>query len=204
MLLLVDNYDSFTFNLYQQLRFLGADVLVVRNDEITVQELSSLDLSGIVISPGPGRPDEAGISTACVDYAFKSGLPLLGVCLGHQVIGEYFGARVIRADRPVHGEADLIYHNQTGVFNGVKNPFSAARYHSLVVDVEAATGLVVTARNKDGVIMGVQHISAPVYGLQFHPESFLTEEGDRIIKNFLREVKDNARSSAGDQEAIGS
>lgn len=147
MLLLVDNYDSFTFNLYQQLRFLGVDVMVARNDEITQHELSLMNIEGIVISPGPGRPSQAGISKACVHHALQKGIPLLGVCLGHQAIAEYFGGRVVRARLPVHGEADEIQHTGKGIFRRVKNPFRAARYHSLVVDIENQKELVITARN---------------------------------------------------------
>lgn len=190
MLLLIDNYDSFTYNLYHLLKVLYEDIRVFRNDEIKLPELKRFKPIGIIISPGPGKPADAGVSLDCVEYAVETKTPLLGVCLGHQVIGSYFGASVVRAPLPVHGKADKIYHYSSGIFKGLKNPFLATRYHSLVIDRQTIKDpLVITAENSEGLVMGVSHKDLPIHGVQFHPESFLSEEGQKLAMNFLEEVK---------------
>jgi anthranilate synthase component 2 len=186
MLLMIDNYDSFTYNLVQYLGELGAEVKVVRNDAATVAEIAALGPERIVISPGPGRPEDAGITMAVIrELGAKT--PIFGVCLGHQAMGAVFGGRVVRANVPMHGKTSTIEHNSRGVFAGISEPFQASRYHSLVVADEGFPAeLEVTARTKeDGVIMGLRHRHLPVYGVQFHPESILTGEGHRILRNFL-------------------
>lgn len=184
MLLLLDNYDSFTFNLAQYLGELGAPPLVRRNDEISLDEIDRLKPSHIVISPGPGRPEDAGISVALIQR-FGPATPVLGVCLGHQGIGVAFGAQVVRAPQLMHGKVSSIQHDGRGVFNGVSQPFTAGRYHSLVVAEPLPDALEVSARTDDGTVMGVRHRSYPVHGVQFHPESVLTGEGRQILRNFL-------------------
>jgi anthranilate synthase component 2 len=186
MIVVVDNYDSFTYNLVQYLGELGAEVKVVRNDAATVAEVAALGPERIVISPGPGRPEDAGITMAVIrELGAKT--PIFGVCLGHQAMGAVFGGRVVRANVPMHGKTSTIEHNSRGVFAGISEPFQASRYHSLVVADEGFPAeLEVTARTKeDGVIMGLRHRHLPVYGVQFHPESILTGEGHRILRNFL-------------------
>ena len=184
--LLIDNYDSFTYNLYQYLCELGASVRVVRNDAISVEEVRSLAPSFIVISPGPGVPRDAGISVDLV-RALGETTPILGVCLGHQAIAEAYGGVVTRAPELMHGKASLVSHDGLGVFAGLPSPFSAIRYHSLCADSDAVPDvLAVTARSDSGVIMAVRHKAYPVYGVQFHPESILTEYGMDLLRNFLR------------------
>jgi anthranilate synthase component 2 len=186
MILLLDNYDSFTFNLYQALSELGADVIVHRNDKITVDDVERLvpTLDGIVISPGPCTPGEAGISVPLVRRLAGS-VPILGVCLGHQAIGAAFGARIIRAPRLMHGKVSMIAHDGAGVLTGLPNPFQATRYHSLIVErATLPTELEITAET-DGLIMGLRHRSLPVEGVQFHPESILTPTGNDLLANFL-------------------
>ncbi len=188
MILLVDNYDSFTFNLYQAIAGHGADVEVVRNDQVTVedieQRLESID--GVVVSPGPCTPNEAGISVELVDrLAGKK--PILGVCLGHQSIGAAFGANIVHAPELRHGKTSLIRHDGQGVYAGLPNPFVATRYHSLIIDPDTIPDdFVVTATSDDGVVMGVRHREKAVEGVQFHPESILTTAGDDLLANFLR------------------
>jgi anthranilate synthase/aminodeoxychorismate synthase-like glutamine amidotransferase len=185
MVLLLDNYDSFTYNLYQCLSELGADVLVRRNDCITADAVEALRPSAVVISPGPCTPNEAGISCELV-ARLGPHVPLLGVCLGHQCIGAAFGGRVVRAPAPVHGKTSLIYHSGQGVFAGLPDPFEATRYHSLVVAREGLPDcLVVTAHSADGLIMGLHHRDYPIVGVQFHPESILTKVGKDLLRNFL-------------------
>jgi anthranilate synthase component 2 len=186
MLLLIDNYDSFTYNLYQYLCELGASVTVVRNDAITVDEVRTLAPDFVVISPGPGVPRDAGISVDLV-RALGAGTPILGVCLGHQAITEAYGGVVTRAPELMHGKASLVHHDGRGVFDGLPSPFSAIRYHSLCAAPEAIPDtLEVTARSDSGVIMAVRHREFPVFGVQFHPESILTEHGKDLLRNFLR------------------
>ncbi len=190
MLLFIDNYDSFTYNLVQLFAMLEPNIKVFRNDELDADSLVKIQPSGIIISPGPGRPEGAGISIHAVDYAVREKIPLLGVCLGHQVIASFFGSRVVRAELPVHGEVDEIYHDGSGIFKDCKNPFIATRYHSLIVDETTVyPPLRVTAKNGEGLVMGICVSNFPIYGVQFHPESFLSEEGTKIAGNFLREVR---------------
>jgi anthranilate synthase component II len=191
MILMIDNYDSFTYNLVQYFGELGADVKVVRNDEITIEDIAALAPEKIVISPGPCTPNEAGVSVETLKV-FAGKIPLLGVCLGHQSIGQAFGGKVIRAPYVMHGKTSPIYHSNKGVFTGLKNPFQATRYHSLVIEKESLPGcLEITAwtQNEDGSmaeIMGVKHKTLAVEGVQFHPESILTEHGHDMLNNFLK------------------
>ena len=187
MLLLIDNYDSFTYNLYQYFTELGADVLVRRNDEITLDEIERLAPERIVISPGPGNPDDAGVSVDII-RSFGTRLPLLGVCLGHQCIGQAFGGRVVHADQLMHGKSSLVYHDGKSVMNGLPTPFEAIRYHSLVVDRSSLPDcLEVTAQTATGTIMGLRHRNYPIHGVQFHPESIMTVVGKDLLRNFLNE-----------------
>jgi anthranilate synthase/aminodeoxychorismate synthase-like glutamine amidotransferase len=186
MLLLIDNYDSFTYNLYHYLGELGAEMDVRRNDALSAKEAIALKPSKIVLSPGPCTPNEAGICLDLIAAAAKEKIPLLGVCLGHQAIGQAFGGKVIRAPEPVHGKTDTIYHTNKGMFKNVASPLQAARYHSLVVERKGLPAdLEVTAENADGLIMGMQHKTLPVFGVQFHPESIASEHGHEMLKNFL-------------------
>jgi para-aminobenzoate synthetase component 2 len=204
VILVVDNYDSFTFNLVQALEAVGARTLVVRNDEIDLPRLIALtddpaaDLRGMVISPGPGDPSEAGISVAAIQLAARRAIPLLGVCLGMQSLAVAFGGRIVRAPTLVHGEASLVEHDGAGLLAGLPRPFAAGRYHSLCVDrATLPDDLVVTAVSpSDGVIMGLRHRHLPLEGVQFHPESVLTPEGPRLLANFLR------RAAEGEAERL--
>jgi len=185
-LLVIDNYDSFTYNLVQYLGELGAGVDVIRNDVETVEALLSRRPEGLVVSPGPGRPADAGVSVAAVRRFGEAGIPVLGVCLGHQAIGEAFGGRIVRARTIMHGKVSRISHNGRGVFRGLTQPFEATRYHSLVIDPSAVPAVLeVTARTEDDEIMGVRHRELPITGIQFHPESILTREGKDLLANFL-------------------
>jgi anthranilate synthase/aminodeoxychorismate synthase-like glutamine amidotransferase len=189
MLLLIDNYDSFTYNLYQYLGELGAVVRVVRNDELPVAEAMALRPEAIVISPGPGTPDEAGISLDLIRAA-AGAVPLLGVCLGHQSLGQAFGGRIVRAPSLMHGKTSEIHHDGRTLFAGLPQPFSATRYHSLVIAPETVPAcLEVSARTAEGVIMAVRHRDHPLEGVQFHPESILTTAGKDLLANFLRMVR---------------
>lgn len=188
MILLIDNYDSFTFNLYQAIAGLGAEVEVVRNDELSVDDIVRRrgEIDGVVISPGPCTPNEAGISVAVIDRLART-TPILGVCLGHQSIGAAFGATIVHAAELRHGKTSLIRHDGLGVYADLPNPFVATRYHSLIIDPETIPGeFEVTATSDDGVVMGVRHRDWPVEGVQFHPESILTTAGDDLLANFLR------------------
>jgi len=186
VILVIDNYDSFTYNLVQLLAALGGEVEVCRNDAVTADEALALEPRGIVISPGPGTPDDAGISRDVIRGAATAGIPVLGVCLGHQCIADVYGGTVCRAPRPVHGKTDEIDHDGSGVFEGVESPFTATRYHSLCVDTATVPpALRVTAHTPDGVVMGLHHTELPIFGVQFHPESVLTPEGAKILANFL-------------------
>lgn len=185
MILMIDNYDSFTYNLVQYLEELGASVLVVKNDRVSCQEIEGMQPDGIVISPGPGNPNEAGITLAAI-RRFAGDLPILGVCLGHQAIARAFGADIIINWRLMHGKVSAIQHDGRGLLAGMKNPFLATRYHSLVVDEASLPEcLEVSAWSEEGEIMGIRHRYYPVEGVQFHPESILTEGGKRILQNFL-------------------
>jgi anthranilate synthase component II len=189
-MLMIDNYDSFTYNLVQYLGELGADVLVHRNDKITVAEIEKLNPERIMVSPGPCTPNEAGVSMEVIKH-FSGKLPILGVCLGHQSIGQVFGGKIIHAKEIMHGKTSMIHHNNTGVFKGLTNPYEATRYHSLVIEKDSLPDcLEVTAwtENADGSldeIMGVKHKELNIEGVQFHPESILTEHGHDLLKNFL-------------------
>ncbi len=186
MLLMIDNYDSFTYNLVQYLGELGEEVSVFRNDEITLEQIEALQPSRIVISPGPCTPDEAGISVPLI-RRFAGKLPILGVCLGHQSIGQAFGGKIVHAGQLMHGKTSDIRHKDAGVFHGLPNPLIATRYHSLVIEKKSLPAcLEVTAWTDDGEIMGVRHRDLPVEGVQFHPESILTEKGHDLLANFLR------------------
>jgi anthranilate synthase component 2 len=186
MLLLIDNYDSFTYNLYHYLGQLGAEMVVRRNDEMDVQAAMALNPAAILLSPGPCTPNEAGICLALIEAAAETRTPLIGVCLGHQAIGQAFGGKVVRAGQIVHGKAGTIAHGGKGLFASLPSPFQATRYHSLIVERETLPdALEVTAELADGTIMGLQHRSLPIHGVQFHPESIASEHGHALLRNFL-------------------
>jgi anthranilate synthase/aminodeoxychorismate synthase-like glutamine amidotransferase len=188
MIVMIDNYDSFTYNLVQYLRQLGAEVSVFRNDALTLPELTAMNPAGIVISPGPGRPDSAGISIPAI-LEFSGKVPLLGVCLGHQAIAKAFGGSIISAKRLMHGKTSTVTSDGKGVFSGIDKPFQAMRYHSLVADPEDLPEcLEVTATSEDGEIMGIRHLEHPTEGIQFHPESIMTQVGKRLLRNYLKQV----------------
>ena len=188
-LAMIDNYDSFTYNLVQYMGELGVEPRVFRNDAVTIDELREFD--GIVISPGPGRPEDAGVSTAAI-RELSGKVAILGVCLGHQCLGEAFGGRVVR-NEPAHGKTAWIRHDNSGVLAGVSDPFEATRYHSLIVERDSVPDdLVVTAWMADGTVMGLRHVKHPTYGVQFHPESVLTKEGKKILGNFIRRAARSA------------
>ena len=191
MLLMIDNYDSFTYNLVQYFGELGQEVKVIRNDAITVDEISQMKPDYQVISPGPCAPAQAGVSLAAIkEYAGK--IPLLGVCLGHQAIGEAFGGKIIHAQQLMHGKTSPVFHKDVGVFRGLPNPITCTRYHSLAIERASLPNcLEITAETEDGEIMGVRHKTLPVEGVQFHPESILTEQGHQMLDNFLKEFKDH-------------
>ena len=185
MLLMIDNYDSFTYNLVQYLAEIGQEVKVVRNDKISIEEINKLNPQYIVISPGPCTPNEAGISLELIE-AFKGKIPILGVCLGHQSIGQAFGGKIVHAQTIMHGKTSKISHNNKGVFRGIKNPFVATRYHSLVIERESLPNCFdITAWTDDNEIMGIKHKELAIEGVQFHPESILSEHGHDLLKNFL-------------------
>ncbi len=189
-ILVIDNYDSFVFNLVQYIGELGGEPEVIRNDRLELDEIRGGDFQGIVISPGPGTPHEAGV---CLDVIreLKGELPIFGVCLGHQAIGEAFGGRVVRAPRPMHGKTSMIVHDGSGVFADIESPFRATRYHSLIVEEESLPSeLRITARSEDGLIMGVAHQSLLIWGVQFHPESIYTSHGRELVANFLAAATD--------------
>lgn len=198
MIIVIDNYDSFTYNLVQYLGELGqelpiaADIRVYRNDQIDIETIRQLKPDGIVISPGPGRPEDAGISLQLIDQLGPS-FPILGVCLGHQSIGQVFGGKVVSAPVLMHGKTSEVYHQNTGVFEGMSSPFTATRYHSLVIDRDTIPDVLeITAWVEDGTIMGVRHRHLPhIQGVQFHPESILTNSGKELLRNFLKSIKTN-------------
>jgi anthranilate synthase component II len=187
MILIIDNYDSFTYNLYQSVAQFYPQIKVIRNDRITVDEIKSLQPSGIILSPGPGRPEAAGI---CVDLirSMNESIPLLGVCLGHQAIVYAFGGRIVQAPDIVHGKPELIFHHRKGLYQHLPLPFAAGRYHSLIADTASLPeSLSIEAENADALIMGIRHRHLPIYGVQFHPESILTPAGDALLQNFVHQ-----------------
>ncbi len=186
LVLVIDNYDSFVYNLVQYLGELGAEPLVYRHDEATVEQMVALEPAAVLISPGPGRPEDAGVSNAAIAGFGGRGVPVLGVCLGHQCIGQLYGGRVVRAGQVMHGKTSPIRHAGAGLFEGLPSPFEATRYHSLIVERSSVPEcLEITAETDDGVIMGLRHKELPVEGVQFHPESILTDGGLRLLQNFL-------------------
>jgi anthranilate synthase/aminodeoxychorismate synthase-like glutamine amidotransferase len=188
-ILVIDNYDSFVYNLVQYLGELGAEPVVHRHDGVTLDEMIDLRPDGLLISPGPGRPEDAGLSNAAIEYFAGQGVPVLGVCLGHQCIGQLYGGEVVRAPRVMHGKASMISHTDTGVFAGLPNPFTATRYHSLVVARDSVPAVLeITAESEDGLVMGLRHRELPVEGVQFHPESILTTGGHDLLRNFLAAI----------------
>lgn len=185
MLLMIDNYDSFVFNLVRYIEELGEKVLVYRNDKITIDEIKDLEIDGIIISPGPKSPKEAGISLDII-HNFKGIKPILGICLGHQCIGHYFGSKIIKGKEPVHGKISYINHTNKDLFEGINNPLRVTRYHSLIIDkANINEDLEVTSYTKNDVIMGVRHKKYPIFGVQFHPEAEMTEDGHKLLKNFI-------------------
>jgi len=195
LILLIDNYDSFVYNLYQYLSEQGKDVRVYRNNRISVPEAEAMAPEGIVLSPGPCTPDEAGVSLEIIRQ-LAGKIPIFGVCLGHQAIGQALGGRVVRAGRPMHGKTARVFHNGRGIFTGLPNPMPAARYHSLVIERESIPGcLEVTARTEDGEIMGVRHRKLAVEGVQFHPESILTTWGKKLLANYLHLIGEDMRNA---------
>ncbi|MGC9006977.1 MAG: anthranilate synthase component II, partial [Sulfurihydrogenibium sp.] len=192
MILMIDNYDSFTYNIVQYFYQLGQEVIVKRNDEITLEDIKNMEgIDAIVISPGPCTPNEAGISVDVIKE-FKGIYPILGVCLGHQSIGQAFGAKIVKAKCLMHGKTSNIYHNEKGLFEGIPNPFKAVRYHSLVIDEKTLPeDIEITARSDDGEIMAIEHKKYPIWGVQFHPESILTEYGLKLLENFIKLVENS-------------
>jgi para-aminobenzoate synthetase component II len=203
-ILVIDNYDSFVFNLVQYLQQLGAECTVVRNDEVQAADAQNYD--GVLISPGPGTPEEAGVSVAMIAYCAENSIPLFGVCLGHQAIGVAFGATVSRAPELLHGKTSLVHHNGTGVFKDLPTPFTATRYHSLAVEAGTISGeLEITGKTDTGVVMSMRHKTLPIEGVQFHPESVLTEHGHLMLANWLTECgdKDALAKSVGLAPVLG-
>jgi anthranilate synthase/aminodeoxychorismate synthase-like glutamine amidotransferase len=195
-ILVVDNYDSFVYNLVQYLGELGAEPVVHRHDAVTLDEMIDLQPDGLLISPGPGRPEDAGLSNAAIEHFARRGVPVLGVCLGHQCIGQLYGGEVVRAPRVMHGKTSEISHAGVGVFAGLPNPFTATRYHSLIVARESLPAeLEITAESEDGLVMGLRHRELPVEGVQFHPESILTTGGHDLLRNFLAGIGDPVSTS---------
>ncbi|MCT4607456.1 MAG: aminodeoxychorismate/anthranilate synthase component II [Marinisporobacter sp.] len=185
MIVIIDNYDSFTYNLYQYVGEINPDVKVFRNDEVTIGDLKKMNITHVIISPGPGFPKDSGISMEMIK-TFGKDIPTLGVCLGHQAIGEVFGGVIVHAKNMVHGKTSKIHHNEVDLFKNIKNPLTVTRYHSLIVDPASITDeLVITAKTLEGEIMGLKHKKYPIFGVQFHPESISTEYGKEILKNFL-------------------
>jgi anthranilate synthase component 2 len=184
-ILMIDNYDSFTYNLYQYFGILGANVTIYRNNQIKIKDIDSNEYDKIVISPGPGTPDDSGISLDIIEN-FKDKIPILGVCLGHQSIGQIFGAKIVRAKKVMHGKTSEIFHNNTAIFNDIPSPFTATRYHSLIIEHNSIPEqLEITATSDDNIIMGVKHKNYNIWGIQFHPESILTKYGMKILENFI-------------------
>ncbi|WP_195987554.1 aminodeoxychorismate/anthranilate synthase component II [Clostridium sp. D53t1_180928_C8] len=195
MLLMIDNYDSFVYNLVRYFEELGEEIIIYRNDKITIEEIEKMNIDGIIISPGPKSPNEAGLSLDIIDK-FKGKLPILGICLGHQCIGHYFNAIVKKGREPVHGKMFNITHNNKGVFNNVKNPLRVTRYHSLIVSKENFPDILeITSETDDKIIMGIRHKDYDIYGVQFHPEAEMTEEGHKILENFIKITKEFNKKS---------
>lgn len=195
MLLMIDNYDSFVYNLVRYFEELGEEIIIYRNDKITIKDIESMNIDGIVISPGPKSPNEAGLSLDIIDK-FKDRLPILGICLGHQCIGHYFNAVVKKGNEPVHGKIFNITHNNKGIFKNVKNPLRVTRYHSLIVDKENfPDDLEIISETEDKIIMGIKHKEYHIYGVQFHPEAEMTEEGHKILNNFIKITKEFSKKS---------
>ena len=195
MLLMIDNYDSFVYNLVRYFEELGEEIIIYRNDKITIKDIESMNIDGIVISPGPKSPNEAGLSLDIIDK-FKEKLPIVGICLGHQCIGHYFNAVVKKGNEPVHGKMFNITHNNEGIFKEVKNPLRVTRYHSLIVDKENfPDSLEIISETDDNIIMGIKHKEYPIYGVQFHPEAEMTEEGHKILNNFIKITKEFSKKS---------
>lgn len=189
MILMIDNFDSFTYNLVQYLGEMGEELVVRRNDEITIDEIAQMQPDQIIVSPGPCSPDEAGISVAAIEH-FAGKIPILGVCLGHQAIGQAFGGKVVRASRLMHGKTSPVHHDNKGVFAAMPEPFDATRYHSLLIERESLPDeLEISAQTEEGEIMGVRHKTLDVEGVQFHPESILTQDGKRLLRNFVEQHK---------------
>ncbi len=187
MILVIDNYDSFTYNLVQYLGEMGAEMTVIRNDKTSLEEIQDLSPEKIVISPGPGIPQEAGLTIDMIQYFYRD-IPILGVCLGHQAIGAAFGGKIVGASFLMHGKTSLIYHSGETIYREIPSPFEATRYHSLIIEEKSLSScLMVTSRTEDGTIMGIRHREYPLEGIQFHPESILTAEGKRLLLNFLKE-----------------
>lgn len=194
MLLMIDNYDSFVYNLVRYIRELDEEISIYRNDKITLEDIKQGDFQGIIISPGPKDPTKSGI---CLDIIkeFKGKLPILGICLGHQCIGYSFGGKIKKGESPVHGKISQVYHNNKGIFKNIKNPLKVTRYHSLIIDRENLPDEIeITAETEDKVIMGIEHKLYPIYGVQFHPEAELTEEGHELLNNFIMECKNFERN----------
>lgn len=191
MFLMIDNYDSFVYNLVRYFQELGEEVLVYRNDKITIEEIEALDPRGIILSPGPKAPKDANICLDIIDK-FKGKIPILGICLGHQCIGHYFGGNIRRGVFPMHGKISQVEHDNQGIFKGIKNPVRVTRYHSLIVEEETLPEeLIVTSKSDDGVIMGIAHRNYKIFGVQFHPEAELTEQGHEILNNFITIAKED-------------
>lgn len=189
MLLMIDNYDSFVYNLVRYCEELGEDILVYRNDKITIEEVERINPTGIIISPGPKTPKDAGLSLDIINR-FKEKIPILGICLGHQCIGYYFGGEIVKGKEPIHGKVSYIQHNGKDIFEGVKSPLRVTRYHSLIIRENSILDeLTITSITEDGVIMGVKHKKYPIYGLQFHPEAEMTEDGHKMLNNFIQLTK---------------
>jgi len=194
MILIIDNYDSFTYNLYQAVAAIHPDVKVVRNDKMTVNEIEVMKPEAVIISPGPGRPESAGIGIELVKR-LGSEIPMLGICLGHQIIAMAYGGKVVLAKEPIHGKSAFIFHSRQGIYENMPLPFEAARYHSLVAEKESLPEeLIIESESEQGMVMGIRHKIHPVYGFQFHPESILTPEGNVLVKNFLTVVQKNAKA----------
>ncbi|WP_299994026.1 aminodeoxychorismate/anthranilate synthase component II [uncultured Clostridium sp.] len=190
MLLMIDNYDSFVYNLVRYFEELGEEIVIYRNDKITLKEIENMNIDGIVISPGPKSPKEAGLSLDIIDK-FKGKIPILGICLGHQCIGHYFNAVIKKGSEPVHGKIFNITHNKIDIFKDVKNPLKVTRYHSLIVDKKNfPVDLDIISETEDNIIMGIKHKKYPIYGVQFHPEAEMTEEGHKILNNFINITKE--------------